>query len=84
MNKKVEVDKEIFDLARKLDFIGINSEDRRKIIEQCIVVENKTTYRIISLKKQINKSSQEIKKAIEDFENEYNSSVIEKDYIQLK
>ena len=79
----MKFNKKVSDLARKLDCIGINSEDRRGIIEQCMAIENETTYRIFCLKKQIDKSYKEVKKAIEDFEKEYNSTTIEKEFIQL-
>ncbi len=83
LNKKVKFNKEVSNLARKLDYIGIDSERRRSIIETCMDSKNKTTYRIVSLKKQMEKTYEEIKKSIEDFEKEYNSSISVKDDIYL-
>jgi hypothetical protein len=79
----VEVNKEVFDLARKLDYLGVDFYLRREIIEKCIDPENKANYRIYSLRKQIDKSYEEVKIALENFEKEYNSSIIERDFIQL-
>jgi hypothetical protein len=83
INRIMKVNRKVSDLARKLDYIGMDFILRRGIIVTCMNSENKTTYRIVSLRRQIEKSYQEIKKAREDFVEEYNSPIIEKDFIYL-
>jgi hypothetical protein len=75
----MKFNKKVFDLARKLDYMEIESEDRRRRIKKCV---NPLT-RIIfgyQLKKDINKSYEIIKKEMDELERqrvEYEKNNIE-------
>lgn len=61
----MKINKEVSDLARKLEFIGIEEESRRKIIKRCFNPLKSITG--IYLIKQINKSYKNIKKEIDNY-----------------
>lgn len=60
----MKVNKEISDLARKLDFIGIDGLDRRKMIKKCF---NPFTIRSLCLIDEINNSYTNLKKKVEEY-----------------
>ena len=62
----MKINKKVSDLARKLEFIGYDIKERRKIIKDCLNPFNKVLFREYPTIKQINMSYKIIKQAKEE------------------